>query len=221
MQTTRFGYKSLPTYYKGITFRSRLEARWAIIFDELGYKWEYEPEAFLIEHYEQSFGYLPDFYMPELDCFVEVKGHLTYEEYVRLMQIAQHITAPKGGSNYENGGKPFIVVGNLGNGDFYPMPNSLAANKGTIYCCWGCLAFAYKDPNNGFMNTVWDAGFWSDTDSVSNSLGISDEGRDIHWMANYLCNGDSELGGSFHIGEPWALAMNKARAARFQDGHHV
>lgn len=50
--------KAIETIYKGYRFRSRLEARWAVFFDALGYEWEYEPEG-----YEMSGGerYLPDF----------------------------------------------------------------------------------------------------------------------------------------------------------------
>jgi hypothetical protein len=32
-----------PTLFKGVRFRSRLEARWAAMFDLLGLKWDYEP----------------------------------------------------------------------------------------------------------------------------------------------------------------------------------
>lgn len=38
--------KAIQTRYKGYNFRSRLEARWAVFFDALGIKWEYEPEGF-------------------------------------------------------------------------------------------------------------------------------------------------------------------------------
>lgn len=49
--------KAIETHYGGCRFRSRLEARFAIFFDALGIKWEYEPEGF-----ETSAGrYLPDF----------------------------------------------------------------------------------------------------------------------------------------------------------------
>lgn len=51
--------KAIPTRYKGYHFRSRLEARWAVFFDALGIKWEYEKEG-----YETPHGYyLPDFYI--------------------------------------------------------------------------------------------------------------------------------------------------------------
>lgn len=38
--------KPIETLYKGYRFRSRLEARWAVFFDALGLKWEYEKEGF-------------------------------------------------------------------------------------------------------------------------------------------------------------------------------
>jgi hypothetical protein len=46
-----------PTMYKGILFRSKLEARWAAFFDALPVVWEYEPRWFNLK----SGNYLPDF----------------------------------------------------------------------------------------------------------------------------------------------------------------
>lgn len=62
--------KAIPTRYKGYHFRSRLEARYAVFFDALGLKWEYEPEGFELPNGER---YLPDFYLPEQRVWVEVK----------------------------------------------------------------------------------------------------------------------------------------------------
>lgn len=36
-------FAAIPTEYAGVRFRSRLEARWACTFDQLGWEWEYEP----------------------------------------------------------------------------------------------------------------------------------------------------------------------------------
>lgn len=63
--------KAIETYYNGYRFRSRLEARWAVFFDAAGIKYIYEPEGF--EH--EGVMYLPDFYLPDLDAYAEVKGH--------------------------------------------------------------------------------------------------------------------------------------------------
>jgi hypothetical protein len=45
--------KARPTRYRGIMFRSRLEATWAAFFDQLQWPWEYEP-------FELN-GWVPDF----------------------------------------------------------------------------------------------------------------------------------------------------------------
>ncbi len=50
--------RAIETRYKGYRFRSRLEARWAVFFDALGLKWEYEPEGFDLG---DGVRYLPDF----------------------------------------------------------------------------------------------------------------------------------------------------------------
>lgn len=41
--------KPIETYYNGYRFRSRLEARWAVFFDALGVRYEYEPEGYHTE----------------------------------------------------------------------------------------------------------------------------------------------------------------------------
>lgn len=63
--------KPIETYYNGYRFRSRLEARWAVFFDALGVKYEYEPEGFQLS---DGSAYLPDFYLPAFNYFIEVKG---------------------------------------------------------------------------------------------------------------------------------------------------
>lgn len=35
--------QAIPTMYGGVQFRSRLEARWAVFFDTVGWPWVYEP----------------------------------------------------------------------------------------------------------------------------------------------------------------------------------
>ncbi len=44
---------AIPTKYRGVQYRSRLEARWAAMFDLLGWEHEYEPIDLL--------GWIPDF----------------------------------------------------------------------------------------------------------------------------------------------------------------
>lgn len=64
--------EGIPTTYKGIRFRSRLEATWAAFFDAVGWegKWQYEPLDFN--------GYIPDFVLRfKTPLFVEIKPALT------------------------------------------------------------------------------------------------------------------------------------------------
>lgn len=89
--------KAIETAYKGYRFRSRLEARWAVFFDALGLRWEYEPEG-----YELPSGrYLPDFFVHwsgkkserlrqygRCGYWVEIKGDPpTSEEVDRLQKV--------------------------------------------------------------------------------------------------------------------------------------
>jgi len=62
--------KAIETVYNNYRFRSRLEARHAVFFDTLGIKWEYEKEGYDL----YGTHYLPDFWLPGQDCFVEIKG---------------------------------------------------------------------------------------------------------------------------------------------------
>ena len=78
--------RALPTIYDGITFRSRSEARWAVFFDTLGVRWQYEPEGYALP----AGNYLPDFWLPDLECFYEVKGQYpTDNEWEKACYLAE------------------------------------------------------------------------------------------------------------------------------------
>ena len=71
--------KAIETRYKGYRFRSRLEARWSVLFDALGIEWEYEKEGYDLGCWGY---YLPDFEIKTTKgnrWFVEVKGDMTDE----------------------------------------------------------------------------------------------------------------------------------------------
>jgi len=62
--------KAIQTQYRGNNYRSRLEARWAVFFHIAKIETIYEGEG-----YQTSYGrYLPDFYLPEMKLFIDVKG---------------------------------------------------------------------------------------------------------------------------------------------------
>ena len=63
--------KAIETSYSGYRFRSRLEARWAVFFDALDMPYEYEKEGFKLP----SGWFLPDFWLPEQNLWVEIKPY--------------------------------------------------------------------------------------------------------------------------------------------------
>lgn len=83
--------KPIETSYKGYRFRSRLEARWAVFFDALGIKYEYEPEGFQLS---DGTLYLPDFWLPESKTFFEVKGEMSSDDAHKIEQLRQDIRRP-------------------------------------------------------------------------------------------------------------------------------
>jgi hypothetical protein len=112
LQTTH-GYSAVETHYNGIKFRSRLEARWAVYFDCLGIKYDYEPEKFQIGDRR----YIPDFFLHGVGydypdrtfkgAFFEVKGPLpTYEEVelgLELHRITRNRVFLFSGSGFSTG----------------------------------------------------------------------------------------------------------------------
>lgn len=62
--------KAIETEYRGITYRSRVEARWAVYLDELRVPYSYEPEGFDLG----GEWYLPDFWLPNPGVWLEIKG---------------------------------------------------------------------------------------------------------------------------------------------------
>ncbi len=69
----------IETRYNGYRFRSRLEARWAVFFDTLGIEYRYEHEGFNLD----GLYYLPDFYIPSVEGWFEVKGDVELSDVDR------------------------------------------------------------------------------------------------------------------------------------------
>jgi len=78
--------KAIDTPYKNHLFRSRLEARYAVYFDELDVLWQYEQEGFELGNGER---YLPDFYLPAYKIYAEVKPiKFTFKEHSKCKRLA-------------------------------------------------------------------------------------------------------------------------------------
>lgn len=98
--------KAIPTKHRGITFRSRLEAHWAVFFDELGIKYHYELQGFDLGHV----CYLPDFFLPEHNIWIEIKPKApTHDEWDKAASLL--LALVKSGSNAGVGilyGRPWL-----------------------------------------------------------------------------------------------------------------
>lgn len=112
--------KAIPTEFKGTKFRSRLEARWAFFFEQMGIRWEYEPSVPTLEDGMDGIKYQPDFLVnagkaewPELTfgepTFVEVKpGSFTFTDFASLETALRALC-------YTTRRSVFLVVGDVDN----------------------------------------------------------------------------------------------------------
>jgi hypothetical protein len=87
--------QSIPTTYKGIEFRARSEARWAVFFDKLGIRYLYEP---LKVTPPDTGGYYPDFFFQDWRIYGEVKDlerdNLTFEEIGKMVSLVHALKVP-------------------------------------------------------------------------------------------------------------------------------
>jgi hypothetical protein len=114
--------QAIQTRYRGHKYRSRLEARWAVFFDALGIKFEYEKEGYVLP----SGNYLPDFWLPEHKYFIEIKGQAqTDEEETLATELAE-----------QSGHRVFIFSGSITDLDEENYPYVIAANVHTPDGSW-------------------------------------------------------------------------------------
>ena len=137
--------KAIDTLYKGCYFRSRLEARWAVFFDTLGVPYRYEPEGFDLD----GLWYLPDFWLPEQQCWIEIKP---FEPDAEAQEKAERLAAA--GLN-----PVFIFFGDI------PWPDGSSGDDKSY------SAYAFR-PDTG-----WDLCYqWCEC-WVCDTVGVQFEGR--------------------------------------------
>lgn len=89
--------KAIETVYKGYRFRSRLEARWAVYFDNAygnghGLKWVYEKEGFDLGN---GIRYLPDFWLLSGRMWAEIKpDDFSDSEFEKCWRLATQTGRP-------------------------------------------------------------------------------------------------------------------------------
>lgn len=195
--------KAIETRYKGYRFRSRLEARWAVFFDSLSETWDYEREGFSLP----SGAYLPDFYLPRLKLWLEIKGtNPTDIERVKCEELAYALDAVVA-----------IAVG---------LPQ--AATRIWRQCRWrgdyeafecSGLSVFLSDCTDGSAGTQWwDDAFWAIGESgslciCSNNDSPSRGFSTANWNSTNAVFQISEIKRPLTIDE-----VNTSRGARFEHG---
>lgn len=85
------GPKAIETRHAGRKFRSRLEARWSVYWTAQGVEYEYEKEGFVLA----SGPYLPDFWLPQVRMWAEVKpGAFGPLELTKCRELADATDCP-------------------------------------------------------------------------------------------------------------------------------
>jgi len=78
----------------GQYYRSRWEIVTANALRDSGIEFLYEPKRFVFSHKHKE-TYLPDFYLPKFDCWLEVKGFMDKRSTKRLSLFSQEYSEEK------------------------------------------------------------------------------------------------------------------------------
>jgi hypothetical protein len=115
--------RAIETNYMNCRFRSRLEARWAVFFDSLGWDWEYEKQGYTIGWREDDeIPWLPDFEIvtPSGQHFyVEVKGDRNFFADGEWLERFDFHGGPPGfpdcgwSNTYDKDHKPLLLLGDI------------------------------------------------------------------------------------------------------------
>jgi hypothetical protein len=115
--------KAIETNYMGCRFRSRLEARWAVFFDTLGWDWQYEKQGYTVGYYEDdTISWLPDFEITTPSgqhFYVEVKGDPNFFAEGGWLERFDFHGGPPGfpdcgwSNRYDGLHKPLLLLGDI------------------------------------------------------------------------------------------------------------
>ena len=194
--------KAIETNYNGYRFRSRLEARWAVFFDTLNIDYLYENEGFILP---QNGYYLPDFYLPKMKIFIEVKGTFpTQIEKEKAQELAN-----------ESGCLVCIIFGGIPSSDYdwwcdnHNRENSnymLTFTDGIIYN--ELVSLKSKE-----IGHIWGS---NDTFLICDQCGKVSIENDIYFLEKCEgCKNSKQYNNRYRTTLPFD-AFRKARMARFE-----
>jgi hypothetical protein len=192
-QATRDGRFGIATEHRFTRFRSRLEARWAVFFDAIGWRWEYEP--FDLD------GYIPDFAILGARPFlIEVKPAVAIDE------LREHIA--KAGRAHRD----LLIVGAT---PF--MPGTYGGDSGTaglmIQWNYGAETPAPEDATAEAAEWAEEARWHRCGEDGCGGIAVH---HTIGWFVGYPCghyDGDGYLGPAplDALERVWADARNRTQ----------
>ena len=168
----------IPTEYRFIRFRSRLEATWARFFDTVGWRWKYEPFDYD--------GYIPDFVLlfPHGEVLGEIKPALSLEE---LQAHTEKI-------DRSPWAKEALI---LGVGE---VETSHETGWDSILGLLGCYDYNPQE-------RVWEPGRFFHC-KVCGQYSLHAIYGSFHCRANGCYDGNGHLGMKDSLEKQWALAQN-------------
>lgn len=137
---------AIETHWDGYRFRSRIEARWAVFFRSLGWGYAYEPEGFVLASGRR---YLPDFYLPAFDLWVEIKGAAPTQEEVDML------------GEFAAAGKRCILLYGTPSAEEHGVFFGCAdpAHRYDAHYAGAMFARCRRCPDGIYLRTVWEGSY--------------------------------------------------------------
>lgn len=214
--------KPIETVYNGYRFRSRLEARWAVFFDAAGVQYEYEVEGYVLN---DGTKYLPDFYLPKYQLYVEIKPLLRdtpFEERKKICdgqeELCRKFRDSVGKAIFLQYGTPWDDIWGMlfawdlcesGGGDFEDSARFIDVSP-DISCDIVLLTFGGRPDRDICVNNDW----------VFNPK-VCTAGTIMREYPNYACSKIEEEMTSLYypnMNDPFTAARRTAQQARFEHG---
>lgn len=83
--------KSRTFEYKGIKFQGSWEVAFAKYLDNKNIKWERPHKTYKYVFENENHRYLPDFYLPEYNLYIEIKGYPTKRDFSKWEQFTDNL----------------------------------------------------------------------------------------------------------------------------------
>lgn len=174
-------------------------------FDQLGISWEYEAQGYTVGPFGRRRPYLPDFYLPVQQTWVEVKGSIDDLRYSLLVDAAdpRHGLAPLADASWELQRIRLIMLGALPKSGY--LHNALAVVGGEVVAAHSVVAACAPEVGAHTFLAVGHPVRASEDWSSERSAGLG---------ANPLVTREAGFTVCEHVQEAYVAA----RSARFEHG---